>query len=447
MVFLRRFKIFLFNSVILVLGSLLLQVIRLIFNIYISKRISTEALGVFQLIMATYMFGITLAASGINIASTRIVSEEMAFGNDYGVHAASRKCISIAIFISIIASLIFYLNGDFIVSHFFENRVSVNIVYLICLALPLISISSAISGYFTAVRRVYKSVIGQLLEQISKIIVIAILLNIYLPLGNLEGICFALILGDLISELISFLYLIGSYIFDVNYHFSTIRANSNKSFVYRILRVLMPVAFTSYIRSGISTIKQLIIPSSFKKYGFNSETALSTYGTISGMAMPIIMFPAGLLTSVSGLLIPEFSRYYVKQDYPKIRKYCDKLIVGSFLFACLITIFFWAIGDYLGIKIYNNPTVGTYIKLFAFLIPFMYVDIIIDNILKGLDKQANVMVINVIDLLVSTSFIFFFVPILGLKGYIISIFISEILNLVLSLRILLKIENSFDNLF
>ena len=87
---------------------------------------------------------------------------------------------------------------------------------------------------------------------------------------------------------------------------------------------------------------------------------------------------------------------------------------------------------------------GTYIKLFAPLIPFMYVDIIIDNILKGLDAQTNVMIINIIDLIVSTCFIFFFVPLLGIKGYILSIFISEILNLGLSLNKLLKLEKNME---
>lgn len=70
----------------------------------------------------------------------------------------------------------------------------------------------------------------------------------------------------------------------------------------------------------------------------------------------------------------------------------------------------------------------------------MYVDILIDNILKGLDAQTNVMLINIIDLIISTVFIFFFVPLLGIKGYILSIFISEILNFSLSLYKLLKLE-------
>ena len=72
----------------------------------------------------------------------------------------------------------------------------------------------------------------------------------------------------------------------------------------------------------------------------------------------------------------------------------------------------------------------------------MYVDIIIDSILKGLDAQVSVLYINILDLLVSISFIFFFVPMFGIKGFIASIFASEILNFALSLKKLFEIEHS-----
>ena len=73
----------------------------------------------------------------------------------------------------------------------------------------------------------------------------------------------------------------------------------------------------------------------------------------------------------------------------------------------------------------------------------MYVDSVVDNILKGLDAQVNVLFINIIDLLVSISFIFFFVPAFGIKGFIASIFASEILNFGLSLKKLLDLEKNW----
>ena len=329
----------------------------------------------------------------------------MAYRNDYGIRKSIIKCILISLIFGTIAGIFFSINSDFIVRVCFHEKVGSSIVYLISVALPMIAISSSISGYFTAVRRVYKSVIANIFEYIAKIIITIFLLKKYLPSGNIEYICFA--------------------------------------FLYRIMRILMPVALTSYIRSGLSTLKQLIIPSSLEKNGIDCDKALAEYGTITGMAMPIVMFPATFLNAVSGLLIPEFSRYYVKKDYLKIKEYSHKLIKGAFLFASFLTVIFMIYGNKLGILIYKDVTVGSYIKLFAPLIPFMYVDIIVDSILKGLDAQVNVLFINIVDLLISISFIFFFVPLYGIKGFIASIFISEIINFSLSLKKLLNLESNW----
>lgn len=443
MVILRHFRIFFINSIIIVISSLLLQIIRLIFNIYISNNISSDALGVFHLILATYYFGITLASSGINISCIKVVSEELAFGNFTGVKNASKKCILISFLISLFASTLFYLNNDFIVKYCFQYKVSQSIVTLICIAFPLISISSSITGYFIAVRRPYKTVLGQFFEQISKLALTIFLFKLYKP-TSIDNICFILILCDVISELISFIYLYTVYFLDIRKHYSYLIKDSSPIIYKRILKILVPIALTSYIKSGVSTLKQLITPPCIEKSGKNITYALSEYGIISGMAMPIIFFPSTFIIAVSGLLIPEFSRYYVKKEFKKIKHYTDKLLIFTFLFALLLSVLFYIFSTKISFLIYHKIDVGMYIKIFSILIPFTYVDIVIDNILKGLDKQTVVMIINIIDLLFSTAFILFLVPILGIKAYIVSIFFSEILNTILSLFYLLKLEKNLN---
>ena len=139
----------------------------------------------------------------------------------------------------------------------------------------------------------------------------------------------------------------------------------------------------------------MIIPSSLERSGINCEKALSDYGIISAMAMPIVL---GIF---SNLLIPEFSRYYATKDYYKIKKYTHKLIMITLLFSFFISFIFWNFGQKIGLLIYNNAYVGNYIKVFSLIIPFMYVDIIIDSILKGIDEQVFVMKVNIIDLIIS----------------------------------------------
>ena len=381
---------------------------------------------------------------GINLTTTRIVSEEVTFGSSRGIKNSIIKCILVSLSFGTIAGCLFAINAPFIVRMCFHNKVGTSVVYLIAVALPMIAVSSSISGYFTAVRRVYKSVIANFLEYLVKIVVTIFLLKKYLPSGSIESICFALILGDVISEVSSFTFNIFVFTYDLNTKILDNSINTKNSFLYRIFRILMPVSLTSYIKSGLSTLKQLIIPSSLEKNGLNTDKALSEYGSITGMAMPIVMFPATFLNAITCLLIPEFSRYYVKNDYEKIKLYSKKLVTGSFFFAGIITLFFIIFGNNLGIMIYKDASIGHYIRLFAPLIPFMYVDIVIDTILKGLDAQVNVLYINILDLLFSISFIFFFVPMFGISGFIASIYFSEALNFGLSFKKLVDLEKSWS---
>ena len=95
-------------------------------------------------------------------------------------------------------------------------------------------------------------------------------------------------------------------------------------------------------------------------------------------------------------------------------------------------IFFFFAND-ISIAIYDNIEVGKWIKILSFLVIFMYIDNIVDGMLKGINEHVSVMLCNILDLIVTILIIFFIVPILGMEGYILSIFVSELLNFSVSL--------------
>ena len=424
-------KTFVFNTLILLLSSIALQIITTFFNVYISNSIGEEAVGVFSLVMSIYSFGITLASAGINIASTRTVAEELACKNESSAKNIAKQCICISLISGIGASLILVKFANFIKIHCLHNRIDTNLIYLICLALPFISMSSAINGYFTAVRRVYKNAIAKFGEEIVKILCTYFLLKSFMP-DRIDYACFSLILADVISEITSFFHLYILYWKDKHGVLVESRYKDLDSYNKRILRISIPVAITSYIRSGLSTIKQLIIPFSLQRSGMNSSNALISYGIVNGMAMPIIMFPVILVTSFSSLLVPEFSRYYIQGKKKKIKNTAIIILLSTLFFSALVTIIVFTLSNKLSNSIYHNYEIAKYLRILAPLIIIMYLDIVIDGILKGLDAQVDVMIINVLDCIISISFIYFLVPVLGFNGYIISIFISEVIDFTLS---------------
>ena len=439
----QKSKLFLINGAILTSTSLLMKFAALIFNIYISNQIGSEAVGVFSLVMAVYLFFITVATSGLNIAVTVIVSEKFALNKNQQAIKAIRTCIFFSLLLGIAAGGLILLFSNFITSKCLHNMVSSRPLFYIAIGLPFIAMSSCISSYFTTIRKAYKNAISQVFEFTIKMFATIILLKINISNG-VEAICISLILADVISEICSFTLIFILYIIDIRLK----KLEDVRSFGQRfnILKIAFPVAVTSYIRSGLSTLKQLIIPTQLEKSGISCSRALSQYGMINGMVLPVITFPTVFTDSYSMLLIPEFSTYVAQKNYKAINYIANKIFKITCAFTmCICSIFFIFSND-LGLAIYNNIEIGYYFKIFTPFIFFMYMDHIIDCILKGLNKQFGVMCCNILDLSITTCFIYFLLPVLGIKGYVLSIFFSEVLNFSISLFQLFKYSGIKPNL-
>lgn len=441
----EKSKLFFMNGAILTSTALIMKFAVLIFNIYISNQIGSEAVGVFSLVMAVYIFFITVATSGLNIAVTVIVSEKFAIDKQKIGIKAVRTCILFSLLLGIFAGLLIILSSEFITNYCLHNMVSSKPLFYIAIGLPFIAMSSCINSYFTAVRKAYKNAITQIFEFIIKIIATIILLKINISNG-VEAICISLIFADVISEVCSFSLIFILYIFDITYK----KLNSVRSFGQRfnVIKIAFPVAITSYIRSGLSTLKQLIIPTRLEKSGLSCTNALSKYGIINGMVMPVLTFPTVLTDSYSMLLIPEFSAYVAQKNYKAIHYISNKIFKITCAFSFCVSSIFLFFGNELGLVIYNNLETGYYFKILAPLVFFMYMDHIIDCILKGLNKQFGVMCCNIFDLTFTIGFIYFLLPKWGINGYVASILFSEILNFSISLFQLikfLKIKLNFVN--
>ena len=431
----KKSRLFFINGTILTLTSLLMRFVTLIFNIYISNQIGSEAVGVFSLVMAVYIFFITIATSGLNIAVTVIVSEKFALNKNRIAIKAMRSCVFFSLLLGIIAGLLILLLSNFITDKFLHNIVSSKPLFYIAIGLPFIAISSCINSYFTCIRKAYKNAITQIFEFAIRIIATVLLLKVNISKG-VEYICISLILADVISEICSFTLIFIFYIIDIKFK----KMNDVRSFGQRlnILKIAFPVAITSYIRSGLSTLKQLIIPTQLEKFGLSYNNALSKYGIINGMVMPVILFPTVLINSYSMLLIPEFSTYVAQKNYKSINYISNKIFKITCAFSICICSIFLFFSNELGLAIYNNIESGFYFKILSPLIFFMYMDNIIDSILKGLNKQIGVMCCNILDLSITTCLIYFLLPVMGINGYIVSIFISELLNFSVSLFQMIK---------
>lgn len=408
------------------------------FNIYVSNKIGSEAAGVFSLVMSVYTLAITFATSGLSIACTYLVSEQLAKGKVENALKAVKSSIIFSLLLGIGISFLVSIFSNIITQNWLKSTVSSLPLYLIAIGLPFISISSVINGYFSSIRKGYKSAFSQLLELLVKILVSIFLLNFY-GLKNLETVCICLILADVISEIFSCCLLFILYKFDTIK--ITKRSISYLTFTKEIFKIAFPVSITSYIRSGLSTLKQFIIPSRLVLFGFSYSVALSEYGKVNGMTMPLLLFPNVFIISFSNLLIPEFASLFAKQYKKRILEVCEKVFFITSIFSISVFIIFFFFADKISFLAFHNLECSKYIKILSICVLFMYPDNILDSMLKGLNKQFSVMFCNILDLILTISILYFLSPIYGLSGYLLAIIISEIFNFVISYFQLYKAIN------
>ncbi len=367
---------------------------------------------------------------GINLATTRIITIDTTYHPENGTKKAMRKCLQYSLIFGILAGILLTIFTPIICSYFVHNQVSKNLFYIISISLPFISMSSALNGYFTALRKNGKNAICRIFEQFVKMIVTAYLLSFFMPTG-LEYASLSLVLGEAISEVSSFFFTFFLYKLEKRKHKKKIANNTN--YMKAIFEITIPVSITSYIRSGLSSLKQLLIPLRLEKFGMNCVDAISSYGVINGMAMPVLMFPEVVINSFSGLLVTEFTYYQTKQDFIAIRYIISKIFRVTLLFSIGVIGLFLFYSDSINLMVYNNLDISIYLKVLCPLLLFMYLDSIVDNILKGLNKQVDVMKCNILDLFVSIFCIYILLPIFGINGYLFTIFLSEILNCGISI--------------
>ncbi len=379
--------------------------------------------------MSVYLFSITLATSGLSLASTYLVSEQFEKGHILEGLKALQSCCIFSLILSLIASFFVLLFSNIISLNWLKSMISPTPLYLISVGLPFIAVSSSLNGYFSATRKAYKSAFAQAFELLIKIAISIVLLNLNTS-KTLESICVYLILADVISEIFSCFFLYVLYRIEIHkitkYKFSKI------SFKKQIFKIAFPVSITSYLRSGLSTLKQFLIPSRLVLFGLPYTIALSEYGKIDGMTMSILLFPNVFFESFNRLLIPEFTSLMVKNYKKRILEICKKGFFIISIFSILLSILFFLFANNISLKIFQNLECSKYLKILSPLILFMYLDNIIDSMLKGLNKQFEVMFCNILDLLITIGILYFLLPILGLTGYLLAIVISEVFNFTVS---------------
>ena len=430
----KRKKQFIKNVLILTAVSLLMRAVSFSFNVYIANKIGASGMGLFALIMSVYNFGVTFAASGINLASTKVIAEEMAKGKSKS--AAVRKCILYALFFGSMAFALIFFAAPFFGGTIVGDERIILPLKILSISLPCVAVSFALGGYFTATGKVWKNSVVQVTEQIVKIVSAVILLSVC-DCSNAQNACVSLVAGGTVSEIISFIILYIVYRVDIRKE----RAQASPDLKRRVLRYGLPVATSAYLRSALTTTEHTLIPKMLEKFSGIKETAIAAYGVVHGMVMPMIFLPSGVVSSVATLLIPEITMLNKLNQYKKIDNIIERTLSLTLTFSVGAAGIMYFFAEEIGMLFYNSREAVYFLKMIAPVVAIMYADGVVDAVLKGLNQEIYAMRYDIVLSAVSIILISTLIPVKGVEGYIVIIYISEMMNAYLSINRLMEVSD------
>ena len=428
-----RTRRFFLNAVSLTSAALIMRAVSVLFNVYISNAAGSEAMGLFSLLGSIYGFSMTVAMAGINLGVTRLVSDALATGDRKGAKRSAAVSIAVCAVTGTIAGILLFSLSGVLGEHILGDVRAIRPLKLLALTLVPVAISSCLSGYFTAVRRVKVNAAFGIVSQFVKIGATIVLLSFFVDLGT-EQACIALVAGGAVAEFFSLGITFLLYLVDKKKYLKTTSQKPVEGGITKkLLSITLPVTFSACIRSALSMFQHILIPKGIHKSGKSWSAALSSYGALHGMALPLLLFPSAFITSFAGLLIPEISECCAQNDTERLKRTAYRTLSLSLFFSIGVSGIMLFFSHELGLAVYQNEETALYIRVLAPLIPVMYIDSAVDAILKGSGHQVYSMNINIIDTLTACIFALTLIPKMGIWGYVISIYATEIMNTTLSL--------------
>ena len=431
------------DKYVLLKGTLLLtgagfitKIIGFIYRIFLSQTIGAEGMGIYQLIFPIHTLCFALSVGGIQTAISRFTAARASLQDEQGARDIFVLSGILSTAIALIVSLILYDNASWFAVHILLEERCTSLLKLMAFSIPMGTLHSCVNGYYYAKKKMSIPAASQLLEQCARV---GVSYGLFLILTE-QGLSITpmlavagLVGGELVSMIFSLLVILWDYR-KAGYRLRNLRSPGKD--MKEILAFSFPLTCSRLLVNVLHSIESVLIPGHLRLYGLDNGSALSIYGVLTGMALPLILFPSAITNAVSTVLLPSVAEQQAVGNHQAIRraiflsaKYC--LILGF-----LSTAFFFFSGDFLGLALFKNEFAAAFIKTLAFICPCLYLSGTLSGILNGLGAANQSFLLNTLGLGVRIAFVFFIIPEYGIQGYLWGLIVSELLVTGLSLYFL-----------
>ena len=291
------------NVGLLTAANLLMRGVSMLFQVYLTARVGAAGVGLLQLILSVNLFAVTLGTSGLRVAALYLSAEAYGLRRYGGVRQAMVWCLTAGLLLSALVGGAMMAFAEPLALSVVGDLRAVLSLRLLGLTLPLSCLSMILSGCFTACGQVRTLVAVEVGDKAATVVLTMLLLQQGIA-GDLAHACAAIVGGNALAAVGSVAVLLGLL---RRWLGKLDGGGAMPDMGRRLLGIAGPVAVSDYLRSGLGTLEQFLIPWGLGRFGGSHTQAMADYGVIHGMVFPVLMFPCTVLYAVADVLVPELA--------------------------------------------------------------------------------------------------------------------------------------------
>ncbi|WP_461882552.1 oligosaccharide flippase family protein [Fusicatenibacter sp.] len=429
----------LLGTLILTASGIICRILGFLYRIFLSRLIGAEAFGIYQLATPLYALMLSLGAGGMQTVLSRFVASYLAQKDSRRAKIYLAAGCGIVMLLSLFASVFLFFGADFIGTRLLFEPRTVLLLQILSLGILPSGIHNCLSAWYLGQNQTALPSFCQLLEQFVRMG--ASFLAWHFCLSRHLSFASVAAVGTAAGELFSCLFLTAclflAHIRSSQKHRPISVFFEEKTLWYDAFRELtalnLPLTLNRILLNVLHSIESALLPGHLIASGLSRKAALSQYGVLTGMALPMIFFPSAVTHAVSVMLLPGVARQQASGTPEQILDTIRYTISFCILLGTSAVFTFFFFGPYLGRFLFQNEEVGVFLRILSFLSPFLYLETTLGSILNGLGKTSLVFFQNLAGDVIRILAILFLVPILGIRGYLYGILASELTIMTIAL--------------
>ncbi len=417
------------NVVLLTFINILMQTLGLFVNVCITQNLGASTVGSISLVGTFYGLMCVIASGNVFICTSRLGAEEE------GRCGNSERILIYALFFSMIITSV-TCSGVFFFSDFFLAKIgnicSKKSIILLCFGLPLASMGAALKGFFNARRMQFVPACADVAEFLVKSAVLMFYVQ-FLVSENKSDIYTAFAVSIIFGESVSLLFML------MMKKIKCVKCKNKVSMKFsKFIALALPIMMNSYVCAILSSANDFLMPLCLRQSGDDINAALAKFGIFEAIVLPILFFPSCVISSLCSVILPEVSRANGENSRNNIADLAEKGIKTTLIFSVFVGMIFFYKGEMIAYCISGEELAGKTLCSLSVVIPFIYLEIILEAIIKGLGKHGFSSLNYLAEYMVRISLLLVCVPMMSFSGVIVSYAASNILSNLSRLIMLTK---------